>query len=140
MYKYTFVTKFSLCFIILIFFLLTNCKSFMYGLTEENAFGRYMKVNKSPKSFGYKRLRYNQGHHGKFSDLNLYIKNMGLPEYIHEKNDSLGCDIIIIYYSTLDSAYTFKEQNNRDAWSSIFIGSRKINSYEKSKFTCCSNY
>ena len=108
-------------------FILTGCSSYMLGYTEMRAMDRYLSVNKSTESFGFKRMKYNMGYN---SSLKGFIEEHGLPDFIFEYKNKKGRNGIKMFYVKKDIAYVFESQS----WMSNSLDlkeHRPLTEYEK---------
>jgi len=83
---------------------LSGCAAWMQGYTKRQAFQRYMLVDVTAKSFGYKRLTYNQG---LYSLIREYTLVHGLPNFIYEFKTEDKKDGLCLYYVSEDTVYVF---------------------------------
>jgi hypothetical protein len=104
--------------------MLSSCNSFNYGLTGDRATDSYHLVS-GKKSFGYKRVKYNKGHH-RFGTLGRFLKMRGNPDFIYEYRDEKKRNGINLFYLKADSVYLFKEMKANRAGSSVSIHCRNI--------------
>ena len=61
--------------------ILGGCAGFKYGYTKNRAIDSYLLVDEATESFGFKRMKLNQGYN---SSLKGFIKEHGLPDFIYE--------------------------------------------------------
>ena len=123
--------KFSLSLLVLITTCLLSCNSFNYGLTEDKAMNSYRLVS-DKKSFGYKRVKYNRGHH-RYGALGQFLETQGNPDFIYEYKDGKRHGINL-FYLRVDSAYVFKEMRANRAGSSVSVQCRNILPAERYSF------
>ena len=103
--------------------LLTNCASYMHGYTQQKAENRYLLVDKTTDSFGYKRMEYNLGYN---SSLKGFVEQNGYP-------NEEGRDSIRMYYVNKDIVYIY-ESNSWMADSLFLKEHRPLTDYEKATY------
>lgn len=115
--------------------IIEGCSPYMYGYTSSKALNHFSKVGVAENSFGYKRLKYNQGYHPK-SELATFIGTNNYPDFIYEDvvtDKGKKLNHTILFYVSRDSAFEFTEK--KKCWCSpIQTSGRKITDAEKAAF------
>ena len=88
--------------------ILGGCAGFKYGYTKNRAIDSYLLVDEATESFGFKRMKLNQGYN---SSLKGFIKEHGLPDFIYEYENEKGRDSIKMFYVQNDIAYVYESQS-----------------------------
>jgi hypothetical protein len=106
--------------------LLGGCSAAMHGYTQRQALDRYLLVDKTTESFGYKRVTYIQGFR---PPMKGFIENKGLPDFIYEFKNNEGREGVNLYYVEKNKVYIFVTRDWRP--DSIYLkDDRGLNEYE----------
>lgn len=117
-------------FLFAIITLLISCSSYMHGYTQLESLNRYLIVDESKKSFGYKRMTYNIALN---NSLEGFVKNNGYPDFIYEYKNEKSRDSIKMYYIEKDTVYIYES----DSWiaNSLYLKeNRPLTEYEKATY------
>lgn len=110
--------------------LLSGCSSFMHGYTSREARNHYLHVDVNGENFGFKRIGYIAGHHGRA--VSSLIEEKGYPDYLYETKTD-GRDSFIFYYLSEENAYIFVEQSWL-AGSAKIVAIRSFTEFERARF------
>jgi hypothetical protein len=98
----------TIFFLLIVAMVLTGCKAFMHGYTENKSLNSYTLVTGDKKNFGDKRIKYNKGFH-KNSELVNFLNWRGDPNFIYEYKTPAKCRGIKLFYINADSVFVFEE-------------------------------
>ena len=110
--------------------LFSGCSSYMHGYTSQRAMGKYLLVDKTTESFGYKRITYIEGFRPPMLG---FIENKGLPDFIYEFKNEQGREGVNLYYVGRNVAYVFVTRDWRP--DSMYLKEeRALTDYEKATY------
>lgn len=109
---------------------LTSCSAWMKGWTQRDAMNRFLLVDQTNESFGYKRLDYNQGF---YPMLKHFLALRGIPELIYEFETDDKKEGIRLIYVKQDTVYEFVKMGFRPD-SLLMKEQRHLTEYEKATY------